>query len=214
MLYDPDWLSLLDARERLKVMGAEEAEAETAICLALGDRKLRPRWTLEKMTYAPTGAALSPTYVLEREFKEGIKLRLAIPADLKPADIDWDNSRPLRPWPYGPWQYRLLAHVAKLMISRATFGEVFPLKDADASVSPAEAKSEAHEEASPPKVSERRTPGKWARKALNAMYDARIPSQDEVPNNILIDDVTKFAKDKGWTIGGRDTILRAAKRRK
>ena len=97
------------------------------------------------------------------------------------------------------------------MISRAAFKRVFPL---NATLPPAEAKSEAHEEASPPKVAERMTPGKWARKALNEKYLGRIPSQAKVPNKTLIYDVTEFAKKKGWTIGGRDTILRAAKRKK
>jgi hypothetical protein len=156
VLYDPDWLSLLDARERLKARGAEAVETETAICLALRDRKLRLQWTLEKVTYAPNGATLSPTYVRALEFREGIKLKLAVPADIKPADIDWDNSRPLRPRPYGPWQHQLLAHVAKLMISRADFERVFPLKEADAPLSPAEAAAGTREEASPPSAGDRK----------------------------------------------------------
>jgi hypothetical protein len=155
VLYDPDWLLLLDARERLRARGATQAEAETAICLALGDRKFRLHWILEKVTYAPTGATLSPTYVRALEFEEGDKLRLAIPADLKPAGIDWDNSHPLLPWPYGPWQHQLLAHVAKLMISRADFEGVFPRKEADAPLSPGEAAAGTREEASPPSAADR-----------------------------------------------------------
>ena len=149
MLYDPNWLSLLEARERLTARGAAQAEAGAAICLALRDRKVRLQWTLEKVTYARTGATLSPTYIRELEFKEGNKLRLAVPFDLKPEGIDWDNSRPTRPWPYGPWQHELLAHVAKLMLSRVDFETEFPLK-ADAPLSPAEAAAATREEASPP----------------------------------------------------------------
>jgi hypothetical protein len=48
-LYDPDWLSLLDARERLKAKGAEAVEAETAICFVLRDRKLKVRFIIEKV---------------------------------------------------------------------------------------------------------------------------------------------------------------------
>ena len=158
MLYDPDWLSLLDARERLKARGAEATEAESAICLALRDRKLRPRWTLGKVTYAPTGATLSPTYIRELEFKEGNKLRLAVPADLKPADIDWDNSRPLRPLPYGPWQHQLLAHVSRVEVSRTDLEKAFPMlraanaaeKGRGADEPPAKAEGEAQGETSPP----------------------------------------------------------------
>jgi hypothetical protein len=151
VLYDPDWLSLLDARERLKAMVAETTEAESAICLALRDRELRLHWTLEKVTYAPTGATLSPTYIRALEFKEGNKLRL-------PEGINWDNSRPMLPWPYGPWQHQLLAHLAKLMISRADFERVFPMLPAanaaeegrGANEPPAKAEGEVQGETSPP----------------------------------------------------------------
>ena len=51
-LYESDWLLLLDARERLKAGRAEAVEAETAICLALRDRKLKVRIQIEKVTYA------------------------------------------------------------------------------------------------------------------------------------------------------------------
>ena len=60
-LYDPDWLSLLDSRERLKAKGAEVDEAETAICFALRDGKLKAHITIEKVMYAPTRGTLSPT---------------------------------------------------------------------------------------------------------------------------------------------------------
>ena len=129
-LYDPDWLSLLDARERLKAKGAEAVEAETAICLVLRDGKLKVHITIEKVTYAPTRATLSAAYVRSLEFKEGIKLRLCVPFDLKPEDIDWDNSHPTRAWPYGPWQDELLAHVARIEVWRADFERAFPMLQA------------------------------------------------------------------------------------
>ena len=160
--YDPDWLSLLDARERLKAKGAEAVEAETAICLVLRDGKLKVHITIEKVTYAPTRATLSATYVRSLEFKEGIKLRLCVPFDLKPEDIDWDNSHPTRAWPYGPWQYELLAHVARIEVWRADFERAFPmLRAADAAEEarganerPAEPKG-AREESSPPGAADR-----------------------------------------------------------
>ena len=275
-LYDPDWLSLLDARERLKARGAEADEAETALCLALRDRKLKVHITIEKVTYAPTGATLSPTYVRELEFKEGVKLQLAVPADLKPADIDWDNSHPLRPWPYGPWQHQLLAHVSRIEVSRTDLEGAFAIlraaKAAEedrrirdiagdlpvvvaisgdtagtpsvADEPPAEAKGEAPEEASPPGVAdgdeimqpagdfartslsdERRGEAslrsdfnreqfrrKWAHRAIDEYFPNGIPP--ELPNKNLVNEISDFAKSKGWNVGGRDTILRAAGRRR
>jgi hypothetical protein len=127
VLYDPGWLSLLDARERLRARGAARAEVETAICLATRDLKFKIHVTIERAIYAPTGATLSPTYIRALEFKEGIKLRLRVPFDLKPEDIDWDNSRPTRAWPYGPWQHALLAHIARIEVWRADFERAFPM---------------------------------------------------------------------------------------
>ena len=143
MLYESEWLSLLDMRERLKARGHEAAEAESAICLALPDMRLR-RWAIAKVTYAPTGGTLAPAQVRGIEFTEGIKLKLAIPYDLKRDDIDWDNSRPKRPWPYGPWQHQLLAHVARIEVSRKNFDKAFPLR-----APAAETTSAAAEEAQP-----------------------------------------------------------------
>jgi hypothetical protein len=147
VLYDPDWLSFPDARERLKAKGAEATEAEIAICLALRDRKLNVHVTLEKVIYGPTGETLDPTDVRALESNEGFKFRVAMP-DLKPADIDWDNSRPKAPWPYGPWEQELLAHVARIEVSRADLEREFPMLKATP-LPPAEADGETPKEASP-----------------------------------------------------------------
>jgi hypothetical protein len=145
VLYDPDWLSLLDARERLKAKGADASEVESAICNALRDRKLKVRVIPEKVIYGPTGATLDPAEVRALEFDEG-KFRPEIP-DPTPGDIDWDNSRPTRPWAYGPWQHELLAHVARIEVSRADLERVFPmLKGATPLPPKAEAATEAARE--------------------------------------------------------------------
>lgn len=97
--------------------------------------------------------------------------------------------------------------------SGEAIGEGESNPELNATLPPAEVKGEAREEASPPKASERQTVRIWTRRALAETYPAGIPSQAEVPNKILIDNVTKLAKKKGWTIGKRDTILREAGRR-
>ena len=116
---------------------------------------------MEKVTYARTGATLDPTYVRRLEFEEGVKMRLAVSADLKPADIDWDNSRMLRPLPYEPWQHQLLAHVRGEVL-RTDLERAFPmLRTANAAEetrtdeAPADAKDDAREEASPPIAADR-----------------------------------------------------------
>ena len=277
-LYDSDWLSLLDARERLKARGAEADEAEMAICFALRDGKLKVHITIEKVTYAPTRGMLSPSHVRALEFEEGIKLRLRVPFDLKPEDIDWDNSRPTRLWPYGPWQHQLLAHVSRIEVSRTDLEGTFAILraakaaegergiqdlvgDLPAAVAvaisgdiagtrsvadepPAEAKGEAREEASPPSVADRdentqpagnsartsllkETRGEasprrdftreqfrrqWTRRAIDEYFPNGMPP--ELPNKNLVNEISDFAKGKGWNVGGRDTILRAAGRRR
>ena len=71
-------------------------------------------------------ATLSPTYVRALEFKEGGKLRLPVPFDLKPEGIDWNSfPRPTGPWPCGPWQHQLLAHVSRIEVSRTDLEGTF-----------------------------------------------------------------------------------------
>jgi hypothetical protein len=73
----------------------------------------------------------------------------------------------------------------------------------------------AREEASPVSGSAREQPRrKWARCALDEVYPNGVPSQKEVPNPALVKAVTDLAKRKGWKVGGTDSILRAARRRK
>jgi hypothetical protein len=207
VLYDPAWLSLLDARERLKARGHEAAEAETAICLALGDRKLKWRPTTGKVTYAPTGATLAPSQVRELAFREGVKLRLEWPFNLKPEEIDWDNSRPKGPWPYRPWQLELLAHVVRIEVSREDFDIVFPVRP-----DPAETASQADEE-SPPVATRKQERRDKARLVIAELHPDGVPGADELPNKSLVADVTARAKEKKWDVGSPDTILRAAGRK-
>ena len=109
---------------------------------------------------------------------------------------------------------------------------------------PAEAKGEAREEASPPGVADRdenmqpagvfartslsgETRGdasprsdfnreqfrrKWARRAIDEYFPNGIPP--ELPTKNLVNEISDFAKGKRWNVGGRDTILRAAGRRR
>ena len=109
---------------------------------------------------------------------------------------------------------------------------------------PAEAKREAREEASPPGVADRdeimqpagdfartslsdETRGeasprrdfnreqsrrKWAHRAIDEYFPNGIPP--ELPTKNLVNEISDFAKGKRWNVGGRDTILRAAGRRR
>ena len=120
---------------------------------------------------------------------------------------------------------------------------MFPLKEADAPLPPAEApagtreeappsgaadrediarprgeaigEGEAREEASPPNPSDsKQRKGYWTRRAVDELWPPGVP--EEVPNKTIVREVAKYANDKTrkWTIGGPDTILRAAGRKK
>lgn len=224
MLYDPDWLTIAEAWLRLTERGEDQAEAEAAICLALAERKLRLAWTIERVIYAPTGGTLDLRHVQAMEFRDGNKLRLSVPSNLKPADIDWDNSRPLGPWPYRPWQYQLLAHVRELKIWRAHFERVFPAPAVAPQVDEAGERSTEAEGATVNSLDEpvaakalnnsagHAIPRFWAKRALDELYPDGVP--DHVTNDALISAVETLAKAKGWKVGKRDTILRAAGRRR
>jgi hypothetical protein len=159
-LYDPDWLSLLDARERLKAKGVVQVEAETAICLVVRDRKLKVRFVIEKVIYAPTGGTLETWRVRKLGFEEGMTLRVAVPFDLTRKDINWKASRPKAPWPYGQWQHQLMAHVARIDVSRTDLEREFPMLKVPGATEdrratdkpPVEALGDAGEEALPPKA--------------------------------------------------------------
>jgi flagellar biosynthesis GTPase FlhF len=54
----------------------------------------------------------------------------------------------------------------------------------------------------------------WARKAIEGAYPNGPPSKDDVLNRVFVGEVMGFAKTKGWNVGGYDTVLREAGRRK
>ena len=175
MLYDPDWLSLLDARERLKAKGAEATEAEIAICNALRDKKLKVQVTPEKVIYRSTGATLAPDDVRQLEFDEG-KFKVEIPFDLTRKDINWKASRPKAPWSYGSWQYGLLEHVARIEVSRADFESVFS-RLLTAPLPPAEMDGKKPEQSSP----------------------SNEPNPEEIIRTTLPDEAKAVAKEAGET---------------
>jgi hypothetical protein len=96
MRYEPEWISFSEARQRLMSRGLTQHEAETDIALAYRDRKINHRAATEKITTL-SGANISPHFLRRLAFKNELKLRLAIPHDLGPADLDWENSRPKKP---------------------------------------------------------------------------------------------------------------------
>ena len=135
MRYIPDLLSLSEARELLIASGLSAREAEIDITRALRERKIQFKRAIERVTFR--GHAVDPEIMRRMTFEDGNRFRLRVPADLAAEDLDWDSSRPRRPWPLGKGY---VAHIARLELSRRHLEKAFSLVEAKA---PNEARGEA-----------------------------------------------------------------------
>jgi hypothetical protein len=103
MAYVSEWERLSEALTRIMAAGGlAEDEARTDICRAIADRAVKIRGKLGWHTTSPLRA---PHTVLEtKDFQ--------IPSEIKPEDLDWERSRPVKPWivrrenfkPSGHWE--------------------------------------------------------------------------------------------------------------
>jgi hypothetical protein len=89
MIYRPDWEPLSDALKRVVEAGIDEEQAKTALCHAIADRKIRLRVTVDSADSSVGGKTLSGG-------------NLDAPVHLSASDLDWDRSRPYKPWRVGP----------------------------------------------------------------------------------------------------------------
>ena len=89
MAYVPEWELLPDATNRVMAAaaaGLSKDQAQIDICRAVADGAVRIRGKLKKQATRPTTS---------KEVLEGTDFQIP---DLKPADLDWNGSRPLKPW--------------------------------------------------------------------------------------------------------------------
>jgi hypothetical protein len=88
MPYLPGWERLSDAATSvMTAAGIANDEARSNICQAIADRKVKIRGKLGRHTTKPIR---SSTVLEGKDFE--------IPTDLKLEDLDWERSRPLKPW--------------------------------------------------------------------------------------------------------------------
>jgi hypothetical protein len=88
MAYVPAWQQLSDAIESVMAgAGRSREEAKTDICQAIADRPVKILCQLKRHATRPNTSKA----VLEGKDFE-------IPAEIKPADLDWERSRPLKAW--------------------------------------------------------------------------------------------------------------------
>ena len=86
--YSPKWERLHDALNCLMRAGVTENDAKQSICNAIADRAIEIRLTLRERI--PTGTTVRDKVL------DGADVE--IPAHLEPQQMDFEDSRPLKPW--------------------------------------------------------------------------------------------------------------------
>lgn len=199
MTYTPQWESLCAATDRLaKASGCSQEQARSDLCRALSDGVIDIHAKLQRHDIRP----LKSTRIVSGK-------ELQTPTDLKPDDIDWPNSRPVKPWflcdvprhHHGPWQ---LAHI------EVSSSDVTAKLLSQPTANPSAAESDKQ-----PKQNHRESPQlKAAQIAINGLWPKGVPPQHVLRNDLFVSQVNKGLKQNGWGEVSRDTILRAAGRRK
>jgi hypothetical protein len=109
MPYVPDWERLSDALKPLVIASVSENNAKLDISRAIADKKIRVRLTVAiepdvltahlQMVAKVQGLGSDPKHSVPNvECFEDANVK--IPSQLMPDDFDWENSRPLQPWPF------------------------------------------------------------------------------------------------------------------
>lgn len=89
MAYVSEWERLSEALTRVMAAGElTEDEAQTDICRAIADGAVNIRGKLGRQTTGPLRA--SDTVLEGKDFY--------ISNEIKPKDLDWERSRPVKPW--------------------------------------------------------------------------------------------------------------------
>src|SRR5262245_23386564 len=91
MVYAPRWERLSAATKRvIEAAQIAKDQAQADICQAIADGCVKIRGKLSRHTTKP--------------------MRSSIPSDIKSADLDWEGSRPVRPWMVRREAYSLPGH--------------------------------------------------------------------------------------------------------
>lgn len=197
--YNSIWERLGDALNRIITQtGMSEDEAQMALCQAISDRTVGIRCRLENHTTRLLRA--SNTVLGGTDF--------SIPAEIKPEDMDWERSRPTKPWAVrreasrtpGYWQLDWIE------LFRADVTNAFGTRtQGDLARSARDARGQ---------TKKRQPTRERARSVIKELYPRGIPDQATLPNSILCRRIGDKLKEKGLPNVSDDTILRAAGRRK
>jgi hypothetical protein len=199
MPYESRWERLSKALERVKTVArVAENRAKEDICKAIAERVVNIRGKLrEDRNKLHTSNAV----LVGGDFH--------IPHDLKPEDLDWDGSRPLKLWEVQAERFRIskLWYVDWIELS---------VNDVTRNLCKATRQGEAPRGAlSDAGVGSRSRPARErVLQAIAELYPQGVPTQAAVPNAPLCRRVARWLRERGQLVVSEDTILRAAGRRR
>jgi hypothetical protein len=186
MAYVRPWERLAEAITRvMAAAGRSQEEAQTDICQAITDKAIKFQGKLKKHT---TRSITSERILEGKDFE--------IPAEIKSKDLDWETSRPLKPWAVRREIFRLPGRWELEWI------ELFKTD-----VTKVLCRAEGTEGRNRP-TRER------AQRVIHELFPQGVPGPADLPNAVLCRRVGE--KLKGLGLGGvsDDTILRVAGRRR
>jgi hypothetical protein len=99
MAYVSPWEQLADAIRRVTAGGRPKELAQTDLCRAIADGAIKIRCKLKRHT---TRSNISDARLDGKDFE--------IPTEIKPEDLDWERSRPLKPWFVRRGSYSIPGH--------------------------------------------------------------------------------------------------------
>lgn len=199
MAYNSRWERLHDALTRvMQANGFSQNKARAEICSAIADGAVSFRAKLgTKM-----GGGTSYDTTLNGDC-------FRVPTGLKPGDLNWRVSRPLKAWLVPRGAVRSFGHwnLEWIELSRADVTNVLcaPSESGDP-IQPRESDIGAKNRTRPKFES--------ARRAIQALYPNGVPPQVQVPNKPLCGRVAEWLESSGFPDVSDETILRAALRRK
>ncbi len=198
MAYVSPWELLSDAATR--VMGAARVskdEAQSDICQAIADGAVKIRCQLKRH---------KTNHMTSKAILDGNAFQIP---KLKPDDLDWEGSHPVKPWTVQRGSYAIPGDwdLAWVKLSRT---------DVTNALCRAETRGEPAQPASSETGAKRRSRPKLesAQSAVRDLYPQGVPEQAREPNASLCRHVGEKLKGQGLLNVSDDTILRAAGRRK
>jgi hypothetical protein len=200
--YTSQWERLPETLQRLMAAGLSEESAKSGLCAAIADRAVEIR--LKPDRHTTTGMKHSTVLFTGEDIQ--------VPSDLSPADLDFQSSRPLKPWLIPREKHPELKgwwHIKQIEVWGPDVTAAFlaiPVKTLPL----------APDAPKPPRRPKTPTGRERADKVIEELFPDRVLVRDQsrLPNSNLFKAVAARIKELGLPEVSNDTILRAAGRRK